>query len=124
MRRQRVAAGASGGMTLFFGARSAGSLPYFGPLAKVPQSLLTQNLVFSRDPTLPKEYVQDRLLENTDTVANLLMDPSTYIYICGLRDMEAGVEAAMSKIASNSGQNWKDLRDQMRTDGRYHVETY
>ena len=124
MRRQRVAAGASGGMTLFFGARSAGSLPYFGPLAKVPQSLLTQNLVFSRDPTLPKEYVQDRLLENTDTVVNLLMNPSTYIYICGLRDMEAGVEAAMSKIASNSGQNWKDLRDQMRTDGRYHVETY
>jgi hypothetical protein len=30
----------------------------------------------------------------------------------------------MSKIAYNSGQNWKDLRDQMRTDGRYHVETY
>jgi benzoyl-CoA 2,3-dioxygenase component A len=90
----------------------------------VPQSLLTQNLVFSRDPTLPKEYVQDRLLENTDTVANLLMNSSTYIYICGLRDMEAGVEMAMSKIASNSGQNWKELRDQMRTDGRYHVETY
>jgi len=124
MRRQRAVVGASGGMTLFFGARSAGSLPYFGPLAKVPQSLLNQHLVYSRDETQPKQYVQDRLLDNIEAVANLLINPATYIYICGLRDMEAGVEIAMTKIASESGNNWKDLRDQMRTDGRYHVETY
>ena len=124
MRRQRAVVGASGGMTLFFGARSAGALPYFGPLAKVPQSLLNQHLVYSRDETQPKQYVQDRLLDNIEAVANLLINPATYIYICGLRDMEAGVEIAMTKIASESGKNWKDLRDQMRTDGRYHVETY
>ena len=45
-------------------------------------------------------------------------------YICGLRDMEAGVEEAFNKIVNDTGKNWKDLRDEMRADGRFHVETY
>ena len=45
-------------------------------------------------------------------------------YICGIYDIEAGVEAAMTKIASNSGQNKKDLPDQLRTNDRYHAESF
>lgn len=45
-------------------------------------------------------------------------------YICGIYDIEAGVEAAMTKIASNSGQNNKDLPDQLRTNDRYHAESF
>ena len=124
MRRQRSVTNNSGGMTLFFGARNSGSLPYFGPLTKVPKSLMTQHLVYSRDPNVPKEYVQDRLLQNSDIVGKLLNNSSTHIYICGLRDMEAGVEEALNKIVNDTGKNWKDLRDEMRADGRFHVETY
>ena len=124
MRRQRSVTNNSGGMTLFFGARNSGSLPYFGPLTKVPKSLMTQHLVYSRDPNVPKEYVQDRLLQNSDIVGKLLNNSSTHIYICGLRDMEAGVEEALNKIVNDTGKNWKDLRDDMRADGRFHVETY
>ena len=124
MRRQRSVTNNSGGMTLFFGARNSGSLPYFGPLTKVPKSLMTQHLVYSRDPNVPKEYVQDRLLQNSDVVGKLLNNSSTHIYICGLRDMEAGVEEALNKIVNDTGKNWKDLRDDMRADGRFHVETY
>ncbi len=122
MQRQR--SGATGGMTMFFGARAPKSLPYFGPLKKVPKSLLKQHLVFSREAGMDKEYVQDRILTEQDSVAELLADARTYIYICGLRGMEEGVEKAMTSIAESMGQQWTALRDTMREDGRYHVETY
>jgi benzoyl-CoA 2,3-dioxygenase component A len=128
MRRQRTSGGTSGGrsggMTMFFGARTPDSLPYFGPLAKVPDSLLIKHLVFSRLPDQPREYVQDRMLAEQDAVADLIADPLTHVYICGLRGMEAGVEAAFTAIARGIGQDWPALRATMREAGRYHVETY
>ncbi len=122
MQRQRT--GATGGMTMFFGARTPESLPYFGPLKKVPENLLKQHLVFSRQPGGQKEYVQDRILAEQDSVAELLGNENTHIYICGLRGMEEGVERAMTSIAESMGEQWIALRDTMREEGRYHVETY
>jgi len=124
MRRQRTVGSKSGGMTMFFGARSPESLPYFGPLNKLPESLLRKHLVFSRIPGAPKEYVQERMMVEQDAVADLLSDPNTHIYICGLRGMEEGVEKAFANIAESTGQPWRALRDTMREEGRYHVETY
>ena len=54
----------------------------------------------------------------------MLQDPNTHIYMCGLRGMEEGVERAMVSIAESIGEPWAALRDQMRDEGRYHVETY
>lgn len=124
MRRQRSVGEKSGGMVMFFGARTPDSLPYFGPLNKVPERLLQKHLVFSRLPDRPKEYVQDRMMAEQEAVADLLLDPKTHIYICGLRGMEDGVEKAFTNIAESQGQQWLTLRDAMREDGRYHVETY
>lgn len=122
MQRQR--GGATGGMTMFFGARTPQSLPYFGPLKKIPEKILRQHLVFSRLPDADKEYVQDRIEAEQDEVAEMLGDDRTHIYICGLRGMEEGVELAMTSIAESIGQQWTALRDVMRDEGRYHVETY
>ena len=124
MRRQRSVGGKSGGMTMFFGARAPESLPYFGPLKKVPKTLLDQHLVFSRLDGQPKEYVQDRMQDEEELVADLLQDPKTHIYICGLRGMEEGIERTLTNIAESLGQQWIALRDTMREEGRYHVETY
>ena len=57
-------------------------------------------------------------------MADLLVDPNTHIYICGLRGMEEGVERALVSIAESIGEQWLSLRDSMREEGRYHVETY
>ena len=122
MRRQRTLAAKSGGMVMFFGARTADSLPYFGPLKKVPSEILEQHLVFSREGD--KEYVQDRMMKDEDRVAEMLSDPHTHVYICGLRGMEEGVEKAFTNIAESIGEQWVALRDMMREEGRYHVETY
>ncbi len=124
MRRQRTMPGANASLLLFFGARTPDSLPYFGPLTKVPDRFLAKHFAFSRVPGRPKTYVQDKLREAGGTVAPLLEDDATYIYVCGLKEMEDGVESAFADIAREAGLNWDLIRDRMRETGRYHVETY
>ena len=124
MQRERSSNRPESTMLLFFGARTPESLPYFGPLKKVPDDLLQKHLVYSREEGKPKRYVQDELLNNQKTIAQFLKDPNAHIYICGLKAMEDGVENALSEIASAAELQWSDLRDAMREDGRYHVETY
>jgi len=124
MRRQRTDPETDAKMSLFFGARTPDSLPYFGPLNKVPDDVLNKQLVFSRQEGVPKEYVQDRMIRESEHISELLKSENTYIYVCGLKDMEEGVEDAFETIASSSGLNWKDIRNQLRENGRYHLETY
>ncbi len=124
MRHQRTMPGANASLLLFFGARTPDSLPYFGPLTKVPDRFLAKHFAFSRVPGRPKTYVQDKLREAGGTVAPLLEDDATYIYVCGLKEMEDGVESAFADIAREAGLNWDLIRDRMRETGRYHVETY
>lgn len=122
--RRRSMPEATGKLLLFFGARTPGELPYFGPLNKLPNSLIQKELVFSRLPDRPKEYVQDRIKACGNDVAKLLLDENTYIYICGLKGMEAGVEEALTHVAQKHQMNWNNLHESMLSSGRYHVETY
>jgi benzoyl-CoA 2,3-epoxidase subunit A len=124
MRRQRETPNVKGSMTLMFGARRPEELPYFGPLNKVPENFLKKVFAFSRQDGEAKQYVQDKLRLEADQVAKLLQDPKGHIYICGLKEMEQGVEEALSDIARSVGLTWVEIRDVMRQDGRYHVETY
>ncbi|MBV1895485.1 MAG: benzoyl-CoA 2,3-epoxidase subunit BoxA, partial [Rhodobacteraceae bacterium] len=96
MRRQREAPDVSESMTLVFGARRPEELPYFGPLNKIPESFLKKVFAFSRQDGETKQYVQDKLRQESDRVARLLQDPKGHIYICGLKDMEQGVQEALS----------------------------
>jgi benzoyl-CoA 2,3-dioxygenase component A len=123
-RRRRLGQHGRGRLHLYFGARTPGELPYFGPLRKVPAGLLEQELVFSRVPGQPKEYVQDRMRERADQMAALLGRPGLHIYICGLRGLEEGVELALTEVGRAHGIDWLALRDRMVEEGRFHVETY
>ena len=123
-RRRRAVPGAPSKFIMFFGARTPQELPYFGPLQKVPNSLLEKHLVFSRIPGADKEYVQDRIRTEHETVAALLASSATHIYICGLKGMETGVEEALSDVCRKQGHEWSKLKPEMRASGRYHIETY
>lgn len=122
MRRQRALGAKENAVVMFFGARRKNSLPYFGPLSKLPPDLIDQHLVYSREGD--KAYVQDRMRQEEAKIAELLRDMRTHIYICGKRDMENGVMSALDDIAKSTGLQWDDLKEQMREQGRYHVETY
>jgi benzoyl-CoA 2,3-dioxygenase component A len=111
-------------MMMFFGARTPEELPYFGPLQKVPETLLEKHLVFSRLAGQSKEYVQDRMRGKSERIAALLGNAQTHVYICGLKGMEHGVEDAFVEICRAHGLDWKALKPPMRAAGRYHVETY
>ena len=124
MRRQRENSGIDGKLSLYFGARTPEHLPYFGPLKKVPENFLKKHFAFSRQDGQPKAYVQDKIRENATEVAQLLQDPKGYSYMGGKKEMEAGVEQALSDVARGIGLEWTTIRDAMREDGRYHVETY
>jgi benzoyl-CoA 2,3-dioxygenase component A len=124
MRRQRTVPGATGSMLLFFGARTPGSLPYFGPLMKVPDEFLAKHFAFSRAAGQPKTWVQEKLRDARATIAPLLEEDGTHMYVCGLKRMEEGVESAFEDIANSAGSSWETIRERMRETGRYHVETY
>jgi benzoyl-CoA 2,3-dioxygenase component A len=122
--RRRTAPNARGRLHLYFGARTPEELPYFGPLQRLPKTLLHQHLVYSRIAGAPKEYVQDRMRKNAVEIAALMRMEALHIYICGLKGLETGIESTLTDIASAHGMNWPALREAMRNDGRFHVETY
>ena len=124
-RRRRMALKEGGELLLFFGARTPGELPYCGPLLKLPKELIDVNLAFSRQPDEPKQYVQDLIRARGDDIARLLKDENSYIYICGLKAMEAGVDEPFRDVCRSHGMDW-DAAAARRCarKGRYHVETY
>ncbi len=123
-RRRRRNLKEGGELILFFGARSPSELPYFGPLKKLSPDFIDINFAFSRVPGEPKHYVQDKIRERADKVFKMLMDENTYIYICGLKGMEAGVIEAFRDICRANGIDWDTLRPQLLAQGRFHIETY
>ncbi|MDK9705144.1 MAG: benzoyl-CoA 2,3-epoxidase subunit BoxA [Sulfuritalea sp.] len=123
-RRRKYVPAEDGKLMLFFGARTPGELPYFGPLTRLPKEFIDINLAFSRVPEQPKHYVQDLIRARGDNVACLLRDENTYLYLCGLKGMETGVDEALGDICGRHGLDWKSLRTELLQQGRYHVETY
>ena len=123
-RRRRIAQKEGGELMLFFGARAADELPYFGPLLKLPKDFIDINFAFSRTPGEPRQYVQDLIRRRGDDVARLLRDDQCFIYVCGLKGMEAGVAEAFREICRQHGMDWDALLPALRGNGRYHLETY
>jgi ferredoxin--NADP+ reductase len=69
-------------------------------------------------------YIQHRVAENAEQMWDLMQKPNTHTYMCGLKGMEDGIDAALSVVASKNGVVWDEYRRQMKKEGRWHVETY
>ncbi|TAL63855.1 MAG: benzoyl-CoA 2,3-epoxidase subunit BoxA [Burkholderiaceae bacterium] len=124
-RRLRASGKFEGGrLMLFFGARTQQELPYFGPLQNLPKDFIDINFAFSRTAGQPKRYVQDRMRERAADLAELLRDPNTYLYICGLKSMEEGVVLALRDVTQQAGLSWETLGAALQREGRLHLETY
>jgi len=124
-RRLRQSGKFEGGkLMLFFGARTQQELPYFGPLQKLPKDFIDIYFAFSRTAGQPKRYVQDLMRERSADVAQLLKDPNTCFYVCGLKSMEEGVVMALRDIANDAGIGWDNVAAALKREGRLHLETY
>ena len=124
-RRLRKSGKFEGGkLMLFFGARTQEELPYFGPLLSLPKDFIDINFAFSRTPNLPKKYVQDLMRGRAADLAQLVQDPNTFIYVCGLKSMEEGVVLALRDVVQNAGLSWEEIGTRLKKEGRLHLETY
>ena len=130
-RRRRVDLKEGGKLMLFFGARTQKELPYFGPLMNLSKDFIDINFAFSRegasatgDGRAEKRYVQHALRERAPDVVSLLKDVNTYVYVCGLKGMEAGVLSAIQDICAVHALDWPALHIEMKKTGRLHFETY
>ncbi len=123
-RRRRMALKEGGELMLFFGARRQDELPYFGPLMKLSRDFIDINLAFSREADQPKTYVQDLIRARGRDVVRLLQDDNCYIYLCGLKGMEAGVIEAFRDVCRDHGLDWDQIRPALLARNRLHIETY
>ena len=124
-RRLRLSGKFEGGkLMLFFGARTQKELPYFGPLQKLPKDFIDINFAFSRETGQTKKYVQDLVRARSTDLVELIKDPNTYIYVCGLKSMEEGVLLALRDVITNANLNWDSISKTLKEEGRLHLETY
>ncbi|ERN41857.1 oxidoreductase NAD-binding domain/FAD binding domain/CpcD/allophycocyanin linker domain protein [Rubidibacter lacunae KORDI 51-2] len=71
-----------------------------------------------------KMYIQNRVAEHVEEMWNLLQDEKTHTYICGLKGMEDGIDEAFAGEAQKHGVEWSAFRKQLKSQDRWHVETY
>ena len=77
-----------------------------------------------QNPQGGRMYIQDRVAEHAAELWQMMQDEKTHTYICGLKGMEDGIDAALSVEATKAGVEWKEYQRAMKKAGRWHVETY
>jgi len=71
-----------------------------------------------------KMYIQTKMAEYTEDLWELMQNPKTHIYMCGLKGMESGMEECFGPIAQKNGLDWGEFAKSMKKANRYHVEVY
>ena len=69
-------------------------------------------------------YIQHRVAENAARLWEMVQQDNTYVYICGLKGMEDGIDEAMAAEASKAGVEWATYRRTLKKAHRWNVETY
>jgi ferredoxin--NADP+ reductase len=77
-----------------------------------------------QNPQGGRMYIQDRVAEHSAELWELMQKEKTHTYICGLKGMEDGIDAALSAEAAKVDIVWKDYQRAMKKADRWHVETY
>lgn len=112
---------------LFFGCQTQKDFLYPDELDAYPKETFHLVNAVSREQQNSeggRMYVQHRLQEHAETIFNLLKDPRTYIYMCGLRGMEPGVMDGLAAAAQSQGVDWEGFLADLKSQGRWHVEVY
>lgn len=77
-----------------------------------------------KNPEGGRMYIQHRIAEHADELWEMIQNPKTHTYICGLKGMEGGIDEALSAAAAKHDVNWDEYRKAMKKEHRWHVETY
>ena len=77
-----------------------------------------------KNPEGGRMYIQHRIAEHADELWEMMQNPKTHTYICGLKGMEDGIDEALSAAAAKHDVDWDEYRKAMKKEHRWHVETY
>jgi ferredoxin--NADP+ reductase len=117
-----------GDVRLVFGVRTAAECLYRDELeAFLDRPGYRLSCAFSREQTAPdgrRMYVHHRMAEQIDDLWRLLVQDRTYLYVCGLKGMEDGIDAVLAAHAHAADAPWEAFRHDLVHSGRLHVETY
>jgi|UniRef100_K3X0T2 sulfite reductase (NADPH) flavoprotein alpha-component len=119
-----------GPVALYFGSRSKAQEYLYGDeLDQYEREGLVTYLrcAFSRDQP-HKVYIQDKIAEDKEILADLLLNKNGHFYLCGPTWPVADVrEALITSFTSVGGLNRKQANayiERMREEGRYVLEVY
>lgn len=71
-----------------------------------------------------KMYIQTRMAEYAEELWTLLKKDNTFVYMCGLKGMEQGIDDIMTSLAERDGINWADYKKQLKKAEQWNVEVY
>ncbi|XP_069950752.1 nitric oxide synthase-like protein isoform X2 [Cherax quadricarinatus] len=119
-----------GEINLFFGCRTK-ALDLYSEEKEVMRraGVLTHTyLALSREPTIPKTYVQDLLVEVGGYVYKQVVQEKGHFYVCGDCTMAECVYQKLKNIVQEHGrlsdQEVENFMLQMRDENRYHEDIF
>jgi sulfite reductase (NADPH) flavoprotein alpha-component len=129
--QHREVEGGGGNSWLFFGERNFRSdFLYQAEWQQwLKEGVLSRmDVAFSRDATLPKAYVQDRLLERADDLVRWIED-GAHVYVCGdEKGMARDVHATLVKIIADEWNTDIEAGEaylrKLRGEHRYQRDVY
>lgn len=119
-----------GNIWLFFGVPTSSTLLYYSDLERYKHLFgdrFRVDYAISREQKTQdgkKMYVQYRMGEYAQELWDLLQKDNSYVYICGLKGMEDGINEIMTPLAAAAGQEWPKYQKALRKAGKWNEETY
>eukprot|EP01018_Ginkgo_biloba_P018678 Gb_31755 [translate_table: standard] len=115
---------------LFLGVPTSSSLLYkeeFEKMKEKAEDKFRLDFAVSREQTNDKGekmYIQTRMAEYARELWELLKKDNTYVYMCGLKGMEKGIDDIMVSLAEEDGIVWSDYKKQLKKNEQWNVEVY
>ncbi|KAL8476500.1 hypothetical protein ACS0TY_028971 [Phlomoides rotata] len=115
---------------LFLGVPTSSSLLYKEEFEKMKEKYpdnFRLDFAVSREQTNAKGekmYIQTRMAEYAEELWELLKKDNTYVYMCGLKGMEKGIDDIMLSLAAKDGIDWLDYKKQLKRAEQWNVEVY
>nr|ABK22336.1 unknown [Picea sitchensis]ACN39766.1 unknown [Picea sitchensis]ACN40071.1 unknown [Picea sitchensis] len=115
---------------LFLGVPTSSSLIYkeeFEKMKEKSPDKIRVDFAVSREQTNEKGekmYIQTRMGEYAKELWGLFKKENTYVYMCGLKGMEKGIDDIITSLAAEEGIDWNEYKRQMKKSERWNVEVY
>lgn len=115
---------------LFLGVPTGSSLLYKEEFEKMKEKHpdnFRLDFAVSREQTNEKGekmYIQTRMAQYANELWELLKKDNTYVYMCGLKGMEKGIDDIMVSLAAADGIDWTEYKRKLKKEEQWNVEVY